>query len=371
MDKPLISVAMIVCNAARFLNAAVDSILAQSCGDFELIVVDFGSTDDSLSILQQYAAKDRRVKIHKISKCSLAQARNKSCSLAQGRYLAIMDADDVSLVDRLKVEVEFMEQHPGTGLVGGGTEWINAEGRILCSNRFHAEHDEVRSMLSSTNPFCQSSILMSREAFTAVGGYRCAFAQAEDYDLWLRIADCFPCIMLDQILVQYRIHAYQISSRGRRQQSLCAIAAQIAADCRKSGRPDPFECVAEITPDLLATHGISKERQKRMLVREHLQWAKNMYRADEGSAALNLAREVFLSSDWRHADRWVVADLQLLIAQVYWKQKRLRKSVCALGRAVVIRPVVACRPVKQLLRRYRPALRGSAHSDARRAEAVQ
>lgn len=102
MQNPPISVVMVVCNADRFLAEAIESILGRTFSEFEFIIVDFGSTDKSRSIISSYAAKDSRVKFHTISNCSLAEARNSGCFLAQGRYIAIMDADDVSVQGRLK-----------------------------------------------------------------------------------------------------------------------------------------------------------------------------------------------------------------------------------------------------------------------------
>lgn len=341
---------MVVCNAARFLPEAIDSILAQSFEELEFIIVDFGSTDESRSIIQSYAARDSRVKVHSIPNCSLADARNVSCFLAKGRYLAIMDADDVSAVNRLKLEFEFMEKNPETGLLGGATEWIDPTGKLLCTNYLPSHDDAIRTALLTHNPFCQSSVLIRREAFERVSGYRSAFAPSEDYDLWLRIADHFHCAILDQIVLKYRIHPYQISLRKRHQQSLCAIAARVAALARRDGSPDPFDYVTEITPAVLAGLGVSEEMQQQISAREHLQWVNNMRKAGEYSAALDLASELLQSPGCKHADRWVLADLRLLVAQLYWKQKNFPESMWALAHAVVTRPIMLGRPLKRLLR---------------------
>src|SRR5271170_5366269 len=125
MSKPLISVVMVICNVERYLAEAIESILGQSFEDFEFIIVDFGSTDKSKTIAGSYAAKDERVKFHEIPPCALPVARNAGCFLAQGRYIAVMDADDVSLQNRMASQVEYLENHPGVALLGGATEWVN------------------------------------------------------------------------------------------------------------------------------------------------------------------------------------------------------------------------------------------------------
>src|SRR5579864_6120600 len=114
--KPVVSVVMIVYNVERFLGEAIQSILGQTFREFEFLIVDFGSTDESKSIVSSFAAKDRRIKLHEIQNCGLAEARNAGCSLAQGKYIAIIDADDISLPERLRWQVDFMEKHPEVGL---------------------------------------------------------------------------------------------------------------------------------------------------------------------------------------------------------------------------------------------------------------
>src|SRR6202000_1184366 len=109
MNKPVVSVAMVVCNVERFLPEAIESILAQTFRDFEFVIVDFGSTDRSKDIAASYAAHDSRVRLYAVPHCGLSAARNKSCSLARGKYLAIMDADDVAAPDRLRWQVELIE----------------------------------------------------------------------------------------------------------------------------------------------------------------------------------------------------------------------------------------------------------------------
>src|SRR5205807_816493 len=122
---PLVSVVMAVRNVERFLAEAIESVLRQTFTDFEFIIVDFGSTDDSKSIISRYAPNDDRIKFHEIPVCTLPVARNAGCSLARGKYIAVMDADDVCLPDRLKVEVEFMQGHADVALLGGAVEWID------------------------------------------------------------------------------------------------------------------------------------------------------------------------------------------------------------------------------------------------------
>ena len=234
MNKPLVSAVLVVCNVDRFLAEAIEGILDQTFRDFEFIIVDFGSTDRSKEIITGYAAKDSRIKFHEITNCELAQARNVACFLAQGQYIAIVDADDVSLAGRLESEVEFMELNPSVALLGGACEWIDATGKTMAnpvlppavSLRPPTTNREIQAVLPQYNIFWQPSVLIRREVFASVGGYRPIFVQSEDYDLWVRIAEGFEVANLDQVVVKYRIHPYQVSLRKRKQQTLCSLAVK-------------------------------------------------------------------------------------------------------------------------------------------------
>ncbi len=348
--RPLVSVVMVVCNVDRFLAESIESILAQTFQGFEFIIIDFGSTDKSEAIALSYAAKDRRIKFYRIPHCGLAEARNAGCSLAQGRYIAIMDADDVSLPDRLIREVDFMEKHPQVGLLGGATEWIDARGRSLGVHDFPTEDHKIRSELANHCPFCQSTVLMRREAFALAGGYRAVFVQTEDYDLWLRIAEHFPCANLKHVVLKYRIHPYQVSTHKRRIQTLCKLAAQASASSRRRGNADPLNSVREITPETLFALGVTPARQQREVAYECGQWICVMSMAGEHSAALKVALEI-LQSDLEYVDRWRIADLQLTVARLYWEQGRPLSSIISATQAVLTYPVVVGRPLKPLLRR--------------------
>jgi hypothetical protein len=351
MNNPLVSVVMVVCNVDRFLAESIQSVLRQTFTAFELIVVDFGSTDNSKGIISRFAAEDSRLRYYEIPHCGLAEARNAGCSLARGKYIAVMDSDDICLPCRLIGEVDFMEKYPEVGLVGGATEWIDATGREWGIHDCPTEDREIKAALPVYHPFFHPTILIRRQAFGLVGGYRSAFAQAEDYDLAMRISEHYRCANLKQVVLQYRIHVYQLSLQKRRQQTLCKLAAQASALSRKSGNPDPLNTVVEITPAVLAGLGVTYARQQREVASDRYQWIRNVCTVGEHSVALDAALEM-LGSDLEHVERWLVADLRLLVARLYWKQGKFARSCLTTAHAVMTRPIMVGRPVKQLLRRF-------------------
>ena len=352
MTPPLVSVAMVTRNVERFLPEAIESILNQTFTDLEFVIVDFGSTDASKSIISSYQLKDHRIKLHEIPSCTLSEARNVSCSLSTGRYIAIMDADDVALPHRLECQLEFLEKHPEVGVVGGDTEWIDRTGAVLRTQHHPRGDSEIRETLLSASPFCNPSVVVRREVFLATGGFR-NVPPAEDYDLWLRAAEHCKMANLPRILLRYRIHPHQESQRNVRQMTLCALAARAAADLRMSGKPDPLNSVGEITSGLLLTMGVSEAAWQNALATQYRLAIGRMSQTGEYSDGLKLAAEMLNLSDWKHVARWQVADVWFARAWFYWRKREILRSVMAAGRAVLIRPIVVLRPLKLLLRRLR------------------
>jgi glycosyltransferase involved in cell wall biosynthesis len=350
MNPPLVSVILVICNVEHFLAEAIESILGQTFSDFEFVILDYGSTDTSKDIVLRYAGKDSRMKLHETPPCTYIEAKIAACALAQGRYIAVQDADDNSFPDRLLWEVEFMENNPAVGVLGGAADWINAEGKKLYVFKPPASDEEIRAALPTRCPFVHSSVLMRTQAYTGVGGYRRLFAQAEDYDLFLRISEHFQCGNLKQVVVEYRIHPRQLSLRTRRQQSVAKLVAQTAASVRRTRNVDPLGSVKETTPALLLELGVPHARLQEELFFEYRNWISNMFVAGEYSASLTAAMEV-LESDWEGIDRIKIADVWMTVARLFWKQKRFFRSFVAACRAVITQPIIARDLFRSLLRR--------------------
>jgi hypothetical protein len=352
MSVPQVSVVMAVCNVERFLAESIESVLEQTFTEFEFIIVDFGSTDNSKALASVYAAKDSRIKLHEIPSCVLPVARNAACALARGQYLAVMDADDVCLPDRLRWEVEFMMQHPEIALLGGATEWIDSVGRPLGVQDVPCEDQQIRMTLISRCPFWHPTLLVRREAFVRIGGYREAFVFAHDYDMELRVAEHFGCANLKQVVLRYRIHPSQVTFRKQNLQTLCKLAAQVSAASRREHKEDPLDAVSEITPALLTALGVSEAAQQNALVSDCRNWIRAMSAASEPAKSLAAALEV-LGSKLPYVERWQIADLQLTVALLYWQQERFAKSFVSVMQALAIRPAIIGRPFRRLVGRFR------------------
>jgi glycosyltransferase involved in cell wall biosynthesis len=186
---PLVSIVMPVYNTAPFLEEAVKSILQQSFSDFEFIIIDDGSTDGSLDILKAF--RDERIVLlsNGINR-GLVFTLHRGLKASKGRYIARMDGDDISLPDRLKLQVEYMERHPQADLVTSFVDLIDEHGThigVWEDDRQHYTPSSIRSFLPANNSLAHPSVLAKAEIIRALG-YRTAQPDAEDYDLWLRWA---------------------------------------------------------------------------------------------------------------------------------------------------------------------------------------
>lgn len=350
MSQCEVSVIMSVHNGERFLAEAVESVLAQTFPDFEFIVIDDGSTDGTTTLLGECQKRDARVRVYHQDNKGLIESLNRGCSLARGRYIARMDADDVAVKDRLMWQIEFMERHPEVGVVGGAVQFINALGEPGNRCLLPTSNREIQSALLSNCVLVHPTVLMRKDAFVSVGGYRKIMVDAEDYDLWLRIADHFQLANLPAVVLKYRHHPDQVSVRKRNQQALSCLVAQAATLVRRTGKPDPLDSLKQITPAVLARLGVSEAMQQANRCRHYLGRIRSMYDAGEYASALSLVTEILRSPDLKEAEKWVVADLYLFAARLHGRQSKPWKTICAAAYAVITRPTILVRPSKLSLR---------------------
>jgi GT2 family glycosyltransferase len=247
---------MPVYNGERFLREAVESVLTEGFRDLELVVLDDGSTDATPRILEEYAAGDSRVLVHRKEGKNLAEALNRCVAHSSAPLLARLDADDVSIPGRLEAQVGFMKENPNVVLLGGQAELIDEEGATFGIASYPTADAELRTALRTINPFVHSSIVMRRSAFDSAGGYRANLAHSEDLDLWLRLAELGTLANLPKPIVRYRVHSAQQSLRKQRDQAVHSVATRMAARARAAGGPDPLAGANRIDEDFLVAHGV-------------------------------------------------------------------------------------------------------------------
>jgi glycosyltransferase involved in cell wall biosynthesis len=209
--KPLMSVVLPVYNGGVYLAEAVDSILAQTFADFELIMIDDGSKDQSLEIMQIYAVRDSRVRAISRENRGLATTLNDAIDVARGSWIARMDQDDIAMPNRFMRQLEWLTQ-TDADICGSWVQLFGTkDGRVL----EHAETDEgIRMELLFGTPFAHPSVMMKTSLARQVR-YDKAWEGCEDYDLWERIARAgFKMANVPEVLLKYRQHKTQISSKA-------------------------------------------------------------------------------------------------------------------------------------------------------------
>jgi glycosyltransferase involved in cell wall biosynthesis len=249
---PLISVLMPVRNGARWLREAVDSVLDQELRDFELVIVDDGSDDDTVSLLERCGRGDDRVRVLRQPPQGIVAALNLGIAAARAPYLARLDADDVARRDRLAQQLAFIERHDRVDLVGSAAQVIDEGGAVIGRIAPPIDPGELARHLRRGNPIVHSSVMMRADAVRRSGGYRKAFGAAEDYDLWLRMAESGGIANLPERLVSLRRHDASVSRRNAVRQSFSVRLAQRSAAARRAGADDPAAALAE-PPDWWAT----------------------------------------------------------------------------------------------------------------------
>jgi glycosyltransferase involved in cell wall biosynthesis len=240
---PAVSVIMPARNGAEWLAVAVASVRAQEFGDFEFLIVDDGSADGTAAMLSGFAAADPRIRLIRQPPQGIVVALNNAIAQARAQYLARLDADDRARPDRLGKQFAFMQAHREIGLIGTFAERIDTAGNVVGRLTPPTDPARLARVLARTNPFVHSSVMMRTALVRRLGGYRAAFRAAEDYDLWLRIAEAGGIANLADYLTEYRWHSTNLSRRDAVRQSFSVRLAQRSAAGRRSGAGDPADAL--------------------------------------------------------------------------------------------------------------------------------
>ena len=211
MQNSDVTVLLPVYNGERFLRKAIESILNQTFSDFELLIIDDGSSDSTLNIIQSYS--DPRIRLFQNNKnLGLIATLNKGLSLAKGKYIARMDADDISHPSRLAKQFAYLSRHPEVGVLGAAVQIIDDNENTSDKLRFPTGHEVIRWHLCFSDPIVHPSVMIRRGFVNKVGGYNSDVLHTEDYDLWRRLSNVTRLNNLNDVLLFLRRHKNSISS---------------------------------------------------------------------------------------------------------------------------------------------------------------
>lgn len=222
--NPLVTVLLPVYNGETYLHDAVASILNQCFKDFELLIVDDGSTDGSSKIIEGF--NDSRIRVLKnAQRLKLSGALNRGIQEGKGKYIARMDADDISLSERLQCQVDFLEKNFEIGLCG---TWVEKFGQGTSAiNKYPSSNDQISAYALFDCPFAHPTVMFRRDLFLQHElSYDETYYPTEDYELWARAIDYFPVTNLPEVLLRYRVH--ENSMTGSDWQEMDGQAARVA-----------------------------------------------------------------------------------------------------------------------------------------------
>jgi len=249
-DMPRISVLMPVYNTADYLAEAVDSILGQTFGDFEFLVIDDGSTDGSTALLQELASHEPRIVLTLRENQGVIATRNELLHSASGEFVAWMDSDDLSVPNRLAVQLEAFRVDPALLCIGSAAQCIDPAGQPLNIERNPLAHDAIVADQRHGGGMRFPTTMMRRDAALAVGGFREPFRIGEDLDLFLRLGERGKLANLDQALYIYRHHLSSTSSQLATQWLVYRDQILALADERRSLGTDKLQRGETVTIEL-------------------------------------------------------------------------------------------------------------------------
>jgi glycosyltransferase involved in cell wall biosynthesis len=253
VDPPQLSVLMTVYNERTdFLETAIESVLAQTFGDFEFLILDDGSTSpDTLAALEQWSGHDPRIRLHHEPHRGLTPTLNVGLEKCSAPLICRHDADDWSLPDRFADQVRFLESNPGVSVVGSAVRLCQADGRRLWDHHVPERPDDILKCFPSANPFCHGAICFRAEAARAIGGYREAFVCSQDYDFLWRMCETYGGANLPQVLYCHRRNTGSITSRRATEQARARGLAQFLARQRAAGLPEQLDNAVSASSDVV------------------------------------------------------------------------------------------------------------------------
>ncbi|QKJ29926.1 glycosyltransferase [Mucilaginibacter mali] len=210
--EPKITVLMPAYNAGPYIGEAIASVLKQTFTDFELLIINDGSTDNTASVIHSYACRDSRIVLINQENKGVSAALNTGLSHARAPYIARFDADDICYPDRLRVQYEFITAHPEYSIIGSAVDYMDVAGRFIFTHHPEAHlNEEIQELKYTVCPFIHSSVFYKKDAIIGSGGYNEHAYTFEDHFLWVNILKDHKACNLSQPLIKVRLNPGSIT----------------------------------------------------------------------------------------------------------------------------------------------------------------
>jgi glycosyltransferase involved in cell wall biosynthesis len=215
--NPQISIITITRNRAGFIAKAIESAQKQSFTDWELLVLDDDSKDETKAILDAFMTKDSRIKYYRNSPAlGISKSRNKGISIAIGKYIAMLDSDDYWIDEnKLQKQINILNKDDSIGIVGSAMNCVDENGTFLYKEKTNTDDENIRKNILVNNQIFQSSVMFRKKAIEEVGNYNENLSVTEDFDLWLRIGEKYKFANLREPTIAYTIHPVGISKKRK------------------------------------------------------------------------------------------------------------------------------------------------------------
>ncbi len=206
---------MSVYNNEHYLKDSIESILNQTYGDFEFLIANDCSLDNSMKVLDSYAKLDDRIRIYNNSEnLGLTKTLNKLIKESKGQYIARMDGDDISIPERFEQQMKILKSHPDIGLIFSDIEYMDFEGNLLC-RAWTPQLQKILSLLDCINYIPHPTVILKKEVFEKYGYYNEKYITGQDTNLWLRLRGRVNFYHLKEILLRYRLNPNSVSDKRK------------------------------------------------------------------------------------------------------------------------------------------------------------
>ncbi|BCX89353.1 glycosyltransferase EpsE epsE [Methylomarinovum tepidoasis] len=232
-------------NGERYLEESIDSILSQTFQNFEFIIVDDASTDDTPRILKRYRNHPKIRLLRNKNNLGLPASLNRAIDLACGHWIARQDDDDISYPNRLELQYNYILKNPEIVLLGTRAEFVDEELRTFAYWDVPESHKDILKKIKWENPFCHSTVIFNKRAIKDIGKYRDKFKYSEDLDLWLRVIEKFNTHNLPEYLGKVRRHKHSTSVSHLNEQLAQHVLAYVYYKQRKTTGSDRYNEMPE------------------------------------------------------------------------------------------------------------------------------
>jgi len=247
MESPKISVVMPAYNAEKYIAEAIESILNQTFRDFEFIIIDDASTDNTGKIIAEYAKKDNRIKVFTNEKnLYISKTLNLGLSCAQSEIIARMDADDISLPERLEKQYKKITENNDIAVVGTYIRVINEKGDFLYIRKYPLEDKKLKRNMFKYSPFAHPVVMYRKKVVIEFRGYLPVYSPSEDLNLWFRVGTKYKFATVPEVLFEYRFFSDSHSNRKLKTVEIKTLKMRWYAYRHQGYKPSFFDVIYNI-----------------------------------------------------------------------------------------------------------------------------